>query len=61
MIRWLLNLLKPKTVRLEVRFVSYAEAEQLFGGQPGQWQIAPEEDTNRRIGWVWLERVVANG
>jgi hypothetical protein len=55
MIRWLLNRLKPKTVRLDVRFVTFAKAEQLLADGTG-WQIAPEEDTNSQYGWVWMER-----
>jgi len=53
-LRWLKNLIfAPKTERTALRFVTYGEAEQLL--QQG-WQIAPEEDDNRRIGWVWMER-----
>lgn len=36
-----------------LRLVSYGEAEQLLNEG---WVLAPEEDANRAIGWVFLER-----
>lgn len=38
--------------RLQVQCVPYSEADALL--RRG-WQLAPEEDTNRKIGWVILE------
>jgi hypothetical protein len=55
-ISWLRSLFKPKGVRLELRLFTYNEANRVLIHGPGSWQIAPEEDTNRRIGYVWLER-----
>ena len=56
MLNWLRDLFKPKGVRIELRLFTYAEANVVLVHGPGNWQIAPEEDTNRRIGYVWLER-----
>jgi hypothetical protein len=39
--------------RRELRLVSYGEADQLLAEG---WVLAPEEDANRAIGWVYLER-----
>jgi|SRR6266550_44382 len=48
--RWL----TPKARRLELRFVSYGEADKLI--REG-WQLAiPEEDNNHVFGWVFVER-----
>lgn len=44
----------PKRKRLEFRRVLYPEAEDLL---IDGWIIAPEEDTNRQIGVVCLERL----
>ena len=52
-LRWFLGL-KPKLKRLELRCVPYHEAGDLL--HEG-WTIAREEDRNRRIGWVYLERL----
>lgn len=43
---------KPK--RLELRFVNYSEGDRLI--REG-WKIADEEDNNRVIGWIYLERL----
>lgn len=47
--------------RLESRCVTYAEGDRLIRENKGkpeceQWQIAKEENTNRVIGVVYLER-----
>lgn len=44
----------PKRKRIELRLVCYEEADKLI--RDG-WRIASEEDRNRRIGWVYLERL----
>jgi hypothetical protein len=58
MISLIRNLLKrffpPRPKRLELRFVTYAEGDKLV--REG-WAIAKEEDRNRLIGWVYLERL----
>lgn len=43
-----------KRKRLELRCVTYLEGEKLT--REG-WTIAKEEDRNRHIGWVYLERL----
>lgn len=55
---WLTDLFKPKGTRVALRFLPYAEADRLLLTGNGEWQIAPEEDSNHRIGYVWLERRV---
>ena len=47
---------KPSKNRIEVRYLPYDVADALMKHEKG-WQIAPEEDTNTRLGWVWLEKV----
>lgn len=47
--------------RLDLQVMSYSEADKLIRrqGEPqdsGHWAIAKEEDTNRAIGYVYLER-----
>lgn len=39
----------------ELCFVPYTKAEWMLRGGEG-WRLAPEEDRNRKIGWVYLER-----
>ena len=46
---------QPK--RLELRFLSYTEADRLIRETKGAWTIAPEEDGNRSVGMVYLERL----
>jgi hypothetical protein len=41
----------------EVIFVKYGEAERLLLSDQG-WGLAPEEDTNRMFGYVYLQRLV---
>lgn len=53
---WLQGLFKPGSTRLELRLFTYAEADRLLITGENGWQIAPEEDTNHNIGYVWLER-----
>lgn len=43
--------------RGEVRLFTYAEADRLLREVPPQWKLAPEEDTNRVVGVVYLERM----
>lgn len=51
--KWLRDLFGPKGIRLDLRLVTYGDANKmLIEG----WQLAPEEDNNRRIGYVWLEK-----
>lgn len=46
----------PKRKRLEIRFMSYGEADKLI--REGEWTVAwEEEDENKGIGGVWLERL----
>jgi len=47
--------------RLELKCLSYPEADKLIRANEGkpereQWVIAKEEDMNKSIGMVWLER-----
>lgn len=47
--------------RLELKFCSYTEADRLLRDsegkpEPEQWRLAKEEDDNRTMGWVYLER-----
>lgn len=46
----------PKKKR-ELLFLSYSEADELIKHEP-DWHIAPEEDHNRDIGKVYLQRFV---
>ncbi len=50
-----------KRKRLELRCLSYAEADRLIRETQGAWTIAPEEDGNRCLGMVYLERLAAPG
>jgi hypothetical protein len=50
-------LFPPRRKRLELRYLSYAEADRLLEETDDVWTIAPEEDTNRVIGYVYLERL----
>lgn len=56
MIRWLLGILgrdiKPPR---ELICVGYIEADRKLRSGAG-WRLAPEEDRNRRFGYVYLER-----
>ena len=55
MFGWLFRHRKSK--RLELRYVSYADANKLFNESPGEWRTAEEEDDNPRLGWVYMERL----
>jgi hypothetical protein len=55
MIRWLVSLFRRSKKSREVVFVPYTEGDRMLRHNEG-WRIAPEEDHNREIGWVWLER-----
>jgi len=51
----------PMYRRLELKFVHWYEGDRLIRGNLGkpeseQWVIAEEENTNRVIGMVYLER-----
>ena len=48
---------RPRLRRLELQFLSYADADRLIRETNGAWTIAPEEDGNRIIGMVYLERL----
>lgn len=54
MMGWLTALFEPTPPR-ELVFVDYAHADQLLRENKG-WNLAKEEDTNRQIGFVYLER-----
>jgi hypothetical protein len=45
---------RPKGKRVDLRFVNYTEGDKLV--REG-WTIAPEEDNNRQIGMVYLEKL----
>jgi hypothetical protein len=47
---------KPKAKRLDLRFVSWSEADRMIRENPS-WRVAKEEDRNRLLGWVFIERV----
>lgn len=49
---------KPKKRRVEIRCLTYAEADKLIRETNGAWTIAPEEDKNKMIGIVYLERLI---
>lgn len=52
----LFGLRKPPLPR-QLVFIEYSAADRMLKENAG-WRIAPEEDRNRSIGWVWLERDV---
>lgn len=58
LLNWVRSLFtpKPSVKRLELRFCSYNEADALIKANPA-WRVAQEEDKNRLIGWVYIERV----
>lgn len=47
----------PKNIRVELRFVTWEEAEVLLRDPKGGWTIAKEEDGNEVLGMVYLEKV----
>ena len=47
----------PKPKRLELRLLSYSDANKLIRETNGAWTIVKEEDGNRIIGRVFLERL----
>lgn len=48
----------PEKPRVETRFVTYGEADQLMLKHPGVWRISPLEDNNKQYGCVYIERDV---
>jgi hypothetical protein len=56
MMAWLRSLFPPPaSPRVEVRLMTWAEADKrIRAGEP--WRVAPEEDSNRQRGLVWVER-----
>lgn len=52
---------KRKARRLELRFVTYGEADALIKAAEGAWTIAPEEDDNTCLGMVYLELLADAG
>ena len=62
MLRKLYYKIFPTYRRLELKFVNYSEGDKLIRQSAGKpesekWVIAkPEEDRNRRLGMVYLER-----
>lgn len=51
---WLRKLFSKKPKRVDLKLVSYDNANAYL--ERG-WRIAKEEDTNRSIGFVWLEKL----
>jgi hypothetical protein len=51
---WLRKLFAKKPARIDLKMVRYDNADAYL--ERG-WKIAKEEDTNRKIGFVWLERL----
>ena len=54
---WWKRFTGPTPRRMELRYLPYAAADKLMRESNGAWTIAPEEDANVRIGWVYLERL----
>ncbi len=54
MISWFKSLFE-KRKRIELRFLSYSQADELIKETNGAWTIAKEEDSNHLLGWVYLE------
>jgi hypothetical protein len=48
---------KPRKRRAELRCLTYEAADKLIRETKGAWTIAPEEDKNKVIGIVYLERL----
>jgi hypothetical protein len=58
MINWLKKtLFKKKPKRIELKLLSWSDADNLIRRTNGAWTIAKEEDKNKVIGMVWLERL----
>ena len=58
MINWLKRkLFKKKLKRLELKCLSWRDANDLMIKTNGAWTIAPEEDNNKVFGLVWIERL----
>lgn len=54
---WLRALFRPRaTPPRELVFVPYAEGDRMLRDLDAGWRLAPEEDRNRQIGMVYLER-----
>jgi len=53
--RWIASFFRRKPERLELRFLTYAAADNLIRETGGAWTIAHEEDRNRCVGMVYLE------
>lgn len=63
MFRKLYYIIFKRYKRLEIKFVSYAEGDKMIRASVGKpeeekWVLAKEEDTNKRYGFVYLERKV---
>lgn len=61
-LRRLLLRIFPRFERLDLQVMSYSDADKRLRAEGGRqdgpfWRIAKEEDTNRAIGYVYLERV----
>lgn len=54
--KWLDKLFNPPK-RIDLRFVDYGEADKIIKSNPDSWRIAREEDHNRILGMVWIERI----
>lgn len=54
---WLKDLFfKGKGRKRELVCVDYAEGDKMLRNPEGGWHLAPEEDKNRALGTVYLER-----
>lgn len=53
MLKWFTKLLAPKRKRVDLQLVSYDNANSYL---TRGYVIAPEEDRNQCIGFVWLEK-----
>ena len=46
---------RPKKPPRELEFVRYTVGDRMLKSNTG-WRLAPEEDQNHVVGWVWIER-----
>jgi hypothetical protein len=51
-----INLKRLQRAPREVRLFAWEEADRLLRNGMDGWHLAPEEDHNHQIGFVWLER-----
>lgn len=48
---------QPKRKRLELRLLSYDDADKLLREPGSEWEVAVDENHNGMIGMVYLERL----